>query len=361
LTNSSAIAIHRSVPSVEDAPLNIKVSGLTTHKWQFLMHVFNSIESLTKVIGANALNMALGNFDGVHLGHQRLIKGVVESAKRQNRQSVVVTFDPHPLQYFGKSEDFKKIDSPTIRRSVLASLGVDALLELKFDERLARLSAEDFLNLLAANGLLRQISVGVDFRFGKGRLGDVHYLRQFCVENGIEAIIVDPVHVGNLVASSSQVRTWLRQGDVESAATMLGRSFMFRGIVVHGQKVGRTIGFPTANISCTDQLIPGAGVYAGTLKVVSEVSSQLLGDNEFACVINIGSRPTLAGSKKETTIEAHVFAPQGDFDLYDQTVALKFISRLRDEKKFADLEALKRQIAIDIETAKKKLKDLVSL
>jgi|LakMenEpi03Aug12_release.lakeMendotaPanAssembly.Ray.scaffolds.fasta_scaffold40880_2 riboflavin kinase/FMN adenylyltransferase len=326
------------------------------------MHVFNSIESLTKVIGVKSLNMALGNFDGVHLGHQRLIKVMVESAKLQSRQSVVVTFDPHPLQYFGKSQDFKKIDSPTIRRSVLASLGVDALLELKFDEGLAHLSAENFLQMLAATGSLRQISVGVDFRFGKGRLGDVQYLSQFCEENGIEAIIVEPVHVGDLVASSSQVRNWLRQGDVESAAVMLGRSFMLRGAVVHGQKVGRTIGFPTANISCHDQLIPGAGVYAGTLRVVSELSSQLLGNNDFPCVINIGSRPTLAAdSKKETTVEAHIFAPHGDFDLYEQTVELKFISRLRDEKKFADLEALKRQIAMDIETAKKKLKDVVSL
>lgn len=326
------------------------------------MHVFNSIESLKKVIGERSLHIALGNFDGVHLGHQSLISGVVKSARLRERQSVVVSFDPHPLQYFARSGDFKKIDSPAMRRRLLTALGVDALLELKFDEGLSRLSAQQFLELLAAAGNLRQISVGADFRFGKGRLGDVNFLSQFCQGNGIEAIIVEPVHVGDLVASSSQVRHWLRQGDVESAATMLGRSFVLMGTVVHGQKVGRTIGFPTANVACNDQLIPGDGVYAGTLTIASEVSSQLRGNNEFACVINIGCRPTRDEAKKETTVEAHVFATEdADFDLYDQPVELKFISRLRDEKKFSDLDALRRQIAIDIESAKKKLKDLVRL
>jgi len=321
------------------------------------MHVFNSIESLTKVIGKRSLNIALGNFDGVHLGHQSLIAGVVKSARLRDRLSVVVSFDPHPLQYFAKSGDFKKIDSPTMRRRLLAALGVDVLLELKFDESLSCLSAQQFLELLTAAGNLRQISVGVDFRFGKGRLGDVQFLSDFCEGEGIEAIIVEPVHVDDLVASSSQVRHWLRQGDVEKAAMMLGRSFILMGTVVHGQKVGRTIGFPTANIACHDQLIPGNGVYAGTLTVASDVSSQLRGNNEFACVINIGYRPTRGEAKKDVSVEAHVFAIQdSDFDLYEQPVELKFISRLRDEKKFPDLDALKRQIAVDIECAKKKIK-----
>lgn len=326
------------------------------------MHVFNSIESLTKVIGDRPLNMALGNFDGVHLGHQKLIRGVVESARNAGRLSVVVTFEPHPQQYFDKSSDFKKIDTAIIRRRLLAVHGVDALLELDFDDRLSCLTAQQFLQMLATPGNLCQISVGADFRFGKGRFGDVRYLTEFCQLNGIEAIIVEPVHVGNLIASSSQIRTWLKQGHVEKAANMLGRKFILTGTVVHGQKVGRTIGFPTANIACYDQLIPGEGVYVGMMQIASDVSSQLISNDELACVINIGCRPTVSDLPDGKFIEAHVFSPcRTDLDLYDQVIDLSFFHRLRDEKKFEDLLALKRQISIDIEHAKMKLKDSVRM
>lgn len=306
--------------------------------------------------------MALGNFDGVHLGHQRLIKGVVESAERSQSHSVVVTFDPHPMQFFAKASDFMKIDHRTIRRKLLTGLGVEALLELKFDESFSLLSAEQFLNLLSSAGHLKQISVGPDFRFGSKRSGDVQFLRNFCEIRGIEAVIVEPVYVGKFVASSSQIRNWLRQGDVESAASMLGRNYSMIGRVIHGQKLGRTIGFPTANLACQEQLIPGQGVYAGRLKVLSDLSSELRSEDFLSCVINIGRRPTVSDVSSDLSVEAHVFDHLGDdFDLYDQMVEIRFDCRLRDEKKFQDVLELQRQIEVDIKNAKQKLKDSVGL
>jgi riboflavin kinase/FMN adenylyltransferase len=319
------------------------------------MHIFNSLESLKEFFGAADFYMALGNFDGVHLGHQKLIEGVVSSAKRTRQISVVVTFDPHPSQYFAKVGDFKKIDSPSIRRRLLAGLHVDAMLELKFDKTLAQTSAKDFLDGITSAASVRQISVGTDFRFGQGRHGDANFLKQFCAQKNIECVIVEPVHLDEIVASSSQVRMWLRDGRVDLANKMLGRPFALTGMVVEGNKVGRTMGFPTANLDHMDQLIPGTGVYAGFLEVKSDISSELRGTDQLRAVINIGLRPTLNLQAKGLTVEAHVYEQtQGALDFYGQTVELTFCARLRDEKKFQDVADLRDQIERDVEMAKSK-------
>ncbi len=320
------------------------------------MHIFNSLESLKEFFGTADFYMALGNFDGVHLGHQKLIEGVVSSAKRRQQISVVVTFDPHPSHYFSKTIGFKKIDSQSIRRRILAGLHVDAMLELKFDKALAETSARDFLEGITSAASVRQISVGTDFRFGRGRLGDAKFLREFCAEKGIECVIVQPVHLGDIVASSSQVRLWLRDGRVDLANKMLGRPFALTGMVVEGQKLGRSIGFPTANLDHMDQLIPGIGVYAGFLSVKSDISSELRGIDQMGAVINVGLRPTFDMQNKGVAVEAHVYdRTQGDLDFYGQNVELKFCARLRDEKKFQDVSDLREQIQRDVDMAKSKL------
>jgi riboflavin kinase/FMN adenylyltransferase len=319
------------------------------------MHIFNSLESLKELFGEADFYMALGNFDGVHLGHQKLIEGVVSSARNRRQVSVVVTFDPHPSQYFAKVGDFKKIDSPSIRRHFLARLHVDAMLELKFDKTLAETSARDFLDGITSAASVRQISVGTDFRFGRGRQGDANFLREFCAEKSIECTIVEPVHVDGIVASSSQVRLWLRDGRVDLANKMLGRPFALTGTVVEGNKVGRSIGFPTANLDHMDQLVPGTGVYAGFLTVKSDISAELRGVDQMRAVVNVGVRPTLNLQGKGVTVEAHVYdRTQGDLDFYGQTVELTFCARLRDEKKFQDVTDLRDQIQRDVDMAKSK-------
>lgn len=319
------------------------------------MHIFNSLESLKEFFGKADVYMALGNFDGVHLGHRKLIEGVVASAKSRGQISVVVTFDPHPSQYFAKVGDFKKIDSPSIRRRLLAQLHVDAMLELKFDKVLAETSARDFLDGLTSVASVRQICVGTDFRFGKDRLGDANFLKEFCAQKNIECTTVQAVHVGGVVASSSQVRLWLRDGRVDLANKMLGRPFALTGMVVEGNKVGRSIGFPTANLDHIEQLIPGTGVYAGFLAVKSDISAEIRGVDQMRAVVNVGVRPTLNLQDEVVTVEAHVYdRTQGNLDFYGQTVELTFCVRLRDEKKFKDVTDLQEQIQRDVEMAKSK-------
>jgi len=317
------------------------------------MHLCNSIESLIKLAGSNRLHLALGNFDGVHVGHQSLIRGIVCSAKESANLSAVVTFDPHPAQYFGKNEAFSKIDGPSVRRRLLAALGVDILVEMQFDEVLATMSAEKFLENLTSGDRVQEISVGSDFRFGKDRKGDAAFLAAFCGNKEIKSKVVDSISVGGVVASSSQIRAWIREGKVEDAARMLGRPFLLSGTVVNGNRIGRTIGFPTANISSHDQMIPGLGVYCGSLRVVSDISQQLRSEDELPCVINIGFRPTVNSSSNTLIIEAHIY-DQGPktLDLYGHVVDLSFFQRLRDEMRFESVEALRRQIQLDIVAAR---------
>jgi riboflavin kinase / FMN adenylyltransferase len=320
------------------------------------MNLFNSIESLIKSTGRKTLFLALGNFDGVHVGHQQLIQGIVRSARKQDGVPVVVTFDPHPLQYFAKTSGFKKIDDRTIRQRLMASMGVEAILEFKFDARIAELSAHQFLEGLTCHRTIGQISVGADFHFGKARLGDATLLREFCQKRNIETVIIDPVVVGSFTASSSKIREWLRIGEVESASKMLGRNFSMRGKIVHGRKLGRSLGFPTANIDDIDQLVPAQGVYSGELKLIRHLSFYNDMVKPMNCVINIGSRPTFDEIIDKIAVEAHVFdSVDSELDLYGETVELVFFHRIRDEKKFPEVDLLKKQIKLDIEIAKKYL------
>ena len=318
------------------------------------MHVANSPEILNKLLCGRPVRLALGNFDGVHLGHRALISRLVKSASEHGEACVVVTFSPHPAQFFGSKSDFGKIDSPRVRHRILAGLGVAGLLELTFDQSLANMTGEEFIRDVLARLPLRDVSVGRDFRFGKNRSGDVELLESFGRGHGFRVSIIDPVSVDGETASSSRIRSHIvSNGDVAGAAKILGRPFCLEGTVVKGDQIGRTIGFPTANLSTIRQIIPKDGVYAGSLMVVNDVSAQMRPSDLMPCVINIGVRPTVSSGLPERRVEAHIYDVNGSgVNLYDEIVEIQFLKRLRDEKRFESLEALKAQIAKDIADAK---------
>jgi len=304
-------------------------------------------------MGSRPVRLVLGNFDGVHKGHRELISRLVKRAAVGAESSVVVTFDPHPADFFGRGGGLKKIDSPGIKRRLLAALGVTGLLELTFNAELAALSGEDFIQNILEVFPLKEVVVGQDFRFGKERSGSVELLAARGRSHGFEVTVMDAVTINGAVVSSSLVRKLLsEEGDVTSVTAMLERPFSLQGKVIQGNQLGRTIGFPTANVSGISQIIPKIGVYAGRIKVLSERSSGVRPNDFMPCVINIGLRPTV-NSGSDIRVEAHVYDAGGQsLDLYGETVELEFTKRLRDEKRFENLEALKAQISKDIENAK---------
>jgi riboflavin kinase/FMN adenylyltransferase len=318
------------------------------------MHVANSPETLKNMLRDTPVRLALGNFDGIHEGHRRLIQGLVAKCKVNHEASVVVTFTPHPAEYFGRNHGFKKIDTPPIRQEILRSLGVSGLLELSFDEHIAAMPADEFIKNVLGRLPLREVFVGEDFRFGRDRSGGLDTLKTQGQLSGFAVSAIDIVEIDGLPVSSSRVRQLVAQeGDVKQAAKLLGRPYCLEGLISDGQKIGRSIGFPTANLSNVVQVLPKGGVYAGSLSVVSPEGALSDGFSDLPCVINIGVRPTVT-SESKVTIEAHIYGRDGeDLHLYHKKVYLKFHKRIRDEKRFESIDDLKQQIIKDIEAAQK--------
>ena len=304
-------------------------------------------------MGPRPVRLVLGNFDGIHKGHRELISRLVTQSIRDAESCVVVTFDPHPAEFFGRSTGFKKIDTPSIKRRLLASLGVTGLLELAFDAELSSLSGEKFIQDILEVFPLREILVGRDFRFGRDRSGSVELLRSHGTAKGFDVTEVNAVMLEGSVVSSSALRKILAEdGDVAGAARMLERPFILQGQVIQGDQIGRKLGFPTANLSKINQIIPKAGVYSGTIKILDDHSSGVRSHDVMSCVINIGYRPTVSGEARELRVEAHIYdQPEQPLDLYGEDVEIEFIKRIRDEKRFDNLEALKAQITKDIASA----------
>jgi riboflavin kinase/FMN adenylyltransferase len=318
------------------------------------MHIANDPEVLRNLLGQRPVRLALGNFDGLHQGHRRLLKGLVEQTSAKNEASVVVTFTPHPAQYFARNHAFKKIDTPLIQRRILRDEGVSGLLELSFNEQMAAMSGDDFIKKILGVLPLREVVVGADFRFGHDRSCGLDTLKRYGEEMGFKVSAIAIVELDDAPVSSSRIRHVIAEdGNMQSASKLLGRPYCLEGQVSDGQKLGRSLGFPTANIESVDQIIPKTGVYAGSLSVVSTEGFLIEHLCELPCVVNIGIRPTVTNETR-MTIEAHVYGPKGEnLDLYHKTVHLKFLKRLRNEKRFESLDDLKRQIAKDIEEAQK--------
>jgi riboflavin kinase/FMN adenylyltransferase len=288
---------------------------------------------------------AFGNFDGVHLGHQRVIAAAKAAAERLGAPLGVISFEPHPRRWFQPEAAPFRVMSVNQQARALAELGVDLFYILPFGAELAGMSAEDFARLVLHEGLkVRHVAAGFDVTFGKGRTGSGESLEALGRALGFGVTIVERVDDAHGVKlSSSAVREALEAGRPEEAAVILGRPFAIEGVVAHGDKRGRLLGFPTANIELGDYVRPAFGVYATLIRLPD--------GREVKGVANLGRRPTVSGTVER--LEVHLF----DFeeDLYGQTVETALISFLRPETRFDSLDALKAQIAEDAVAARKAL------
>lgn len=309
------------------------------------MRHIQGIQSLSSPIEGAVLT--LGNFDGVHLGHQMIVREVQALARQRHGTSVVLTFDPPPGRVLGKATS-PQIATLSDRARWMAGLGIELFVLETFTPALAAMTAEQFVEQLLETYIRpKAIFIGYDFCFGRERRGDVHFLRSYYEPRGVDVYQLGPLTLGlpgggEEIISSSNIRRLVLEGHVERAAAMLGRPHELHGSVVHGDARGRTLGFPTANIVPETELLPAHGVYAGFLRV---------GDARLPAVTNIGNRPTFSGAT--VTVESHVLDFQGD--LYHQPVVLELVSRLRGEQKFSGLDALKAQIAQDVLQARRRL------
>lgn len=284
--------------------------------------------------------VTIGNFDGVHLGHQSILAALRQRADALHGTAVVVTFDPHPQKVLHPDAAPLLIATPAQKERWLAAAGVDHLLIVPFTAALAALEPADFVDqVLLADLDVRAVHVGRNFRFGRGRSGDVATLEDLGRRRGFHAEAVPGVRLQGARISSSRVREALGRGDVELAARLLGREEEIEGVVVAGDGRGRTLGVPTANLRADNELVPRAGVYATRL---------VLDGRALPAVTNIGTRPTFPGAGAAT--ETHVLDFDGD--LVGRSVALRFRARLRDERRFDTPADLVRQIRDDVAAAR---------
>jgi riboflavin kinase/FMN adenylyltransferase len=282
--------------------------------------------------------VTVGTFDGLHLGHQKIVYRMKELAKENNGETILVTFDPHPrLVVNSNSYEIKFINTQKRKFELLNNMGIDKLIIIPFTKEFAKTSSEDFIkNYLIEKIGTRKLIVGYDHHFGRNREGNYKKLYQLGEKYGFEVEEISAQFINDSAVSSTKIRNALMDGDVKLANKMLGYTYSITGVVVEGNKIGRTIGFPTANIEIEDKykLIAAGGVYACKVDI---------GGEEFSGMGNIGTRPTVGINGLVT--EVHVF--DFDKDIYDQEITIYFIDRIRDEKKFNDLEELKSQLELD--------------
>lgn len=312
------------------------------------MRVLHSIAELSSVPGP--VFVAIGVFDGVHVGHQALIRHALEDAKAQNGSVVVMTFDPHPAEVLRPEKAPRLLTSTPHKTALIERLGVPYLLSIHFTPEFADTPPADFVNALTnACRPLREICVGHSWCFGKGRAGNLQLLKVMGDQLGFDEVGIPAVEIDGEVVSSTRIRKTVQEGDLEQAARLLGRDFSILGTVQHGDRLGRTIGFPTANLSANNEQFPPNGVYA----VEATICAGAKDEHELPGVVNIGVRPTVKAAGGERLLELHLF--DYNTDLYGRDVEVTFRKFLRPEQKFANLELLKTQIACDTATARKVL------
>jgi riboflavin kinase/FMN adenylyltransferase len=284
--------------------------------------------------------ITLGNFDGLHLGHQELIRKVIRRAKETGSRSIVVTFRPHPLKILAPEKCPPLISIYEEKIKLFEKLGIDVLVKIPFTLEFAKMSPGDFVKGILCDMLgAKEIFVGFNYRFGRGREGNIATLKALGERLGFTVREVEQVSLNGEVISSTKIRHLLRDGEVEHAARLLGRTYTITGIVVRGDGRGKSLGFPTANIAPKHSIIPAHGVYAVRLFVR---------DRFYDGIANIGMRPTF--DKNVLTIEVHVF--DFDEDIYGEDISLYFIGKIRDEKKFGSADELIRQIRRDVGIAR---------
>jgi len=303
------------------------------------------IDDLAKVGLRRETILTIGAFDGVHRGHQVLISPVVTRARAAGRLSGVITFHPHPAVVLAPHRAPRYLTTPGEKVAVLERLGVDLVVLLTFDERLATTPARDFVEMVSWRLRMQELWVGADFSLGRNREGNVAYLRQLGQELGYEVHIVEPLLVDGQVVSSSRIRRLLAEGEVEGAARLLGRYPRVSGEVVEGARRGHSLGFPTANLEVRpERAVPANGVYA--------VFAQL-GRQRYAAVANVGVRPTFDNGQR--IVETYILDFEGD--IYGCDLVVDFVARLRKERRFEKVEDLIEQIGKDSEMARSILQD----
>jgi len=307
------------------------------------MQIFDSVEKVTPDF--KRCVVAVGFFDGVHIGHQKVIKRSKELARRLNAKSLVLTFEPHPLKLFPlPSSQLRLLTSLAHKLKLLQDLGVDGCLVVKFTKSFARTTPLGFVRKILAEGLTAQkVCVGPNFTFGRNKSGDVGTLKKIASRFGVKVEVIKPAKANNQIVSSSLLRSFIARGELEKANRCLDRRFSIFGKVVKGKKRGRLIGYPTANIKPYHEVIPPGGVYSVKVRWSRRI---------YSGILNIGKRPTFGdGFEKEPTVEAHIF----DFDrqLYGEELEIFFGRKIREERKFAGKEDLIRQIKKDERLARR--------
>jgi len=302
------------------------------------MRIARGLESVPPEARPSAV--ALGIFDGVHLGHRAILGTALTRARADGLEAIACTFDPHPMEVLQPDRAPRPITTLEERLALIGETGIDAVVVLAFTRELAAVEPEAFVKEVLLERLrAREIVVGYNHRFGRGARGDARLLQELGPRMGFQAHVVPPMTVEGAPVSSSEIRAALQRGDVTRAARDLGRPYSIAGPVTSGAGRGRTLGFPTANIESERPVLVARGVYRGRV---------LVDDTGHPAVVNVGVRPTFG----ETTlaVEAHLLDFSGD--LYGRRVRLEFLERLREEMRFPSVEALKAQVARDIESAR---------
>jgi riboflavin kinase/FMN adenylyltransferase len=296
-------------------------------------------QDLTAINGIPNPVLTIGTFDGVHVGHQKILQQVKKDAEKIGGQSVLFTFFPHPrMVLYPESHGLKLLQTQEEKMAKLARVGVENCIVYPFTFDFSRLSAIEFVRDILVNKLqIKKLVIGYDHQFGKNREGNIEFLKEICEVYGFEVIEIPAQDIDAVNVSSTKIRNAILDGDVAKANEYLGERFELTGTIVHGQAIGKTIGFPTANIRVNSdlKLIPGNGVY------VVEVTVK---NSHYVGMLNIGNRPTVSDSE-DRTIEVHILDFSGE--IYAEEITVKFIDKLRDEKQFVDLHELQNQLKED--------------
>lgn len=321
--------------TIFEAVKDTKSRGSSYCKYFYKVKVYNGLGEFRKL--ENAI-VTTGTFDGVHQGHQKILNRLIEVAKKNNGESVLLTFFPHPRMVLQPDSDLKLINTIEEKIELLREVGIDHLIIHPFTKEFSRTTSLEFVRDLLVNKIgTTKLVIGYDHHFGRNREGSFEHLKEFGPIYGFEVEEITVQDVDDVNVSSTKVRIALEEGQVDVAANYLGHSFFIQGVVVHGQKIGRELGFPTANVQIQNpyKLIPANGIYAVRIKIA---------DSLYKGMLNIGTRPTIENSQ-EVTVEVNLFDFSGD--LYGKQVTVLFIKRIRDEKKFKNKEALIEEMQKD--------------
>jgi riboflavin kinase / FMN adenylyltransferase len=304
------------------------------------MEIFRSIAELESLHGP--LFLAIGVFDGVHLGHQAVISAATSHARATDGTPVVMTFHPHPLKVLRPQQAPHLLTATQHKIALIRDLDVEHLLVINFDKKFAATSPEEFVEELVMHSRpLREICVGHEWSFGKDRRGNLDLLKRLGVQFDFSVVGVPPVLVNGEVVSSTAIRQAVEKGNLAKGAEMLGREYTILGTVTHGDNLGKKIGFPTANLSAHSEQFPPNGVYFAEAWVNGVL---------YYGVINLGYRPTVSSGKSERVLEIHML--DFDRDIYGEDVEVRFVRHLRPERKFESLESLAQQIEFDVRLAR---------